>query len=159
MVVVIGVGNYILGDDGFGIHVIRKMMEMDEFEDVRIVDAMTNSAMLLEAMDGEDRAIIVDAIDMGQKEGVVVFRFNPNREDFPSDIMLSLHDLHFRDVIMMARGVYNLPDEVVIVGVKPEKVEFSLELSDRCLSYVDQVIEVVKKEIGFNPSERKDKTV
>ena len=157
MVVVIGVGNYVLGDDGFGIHVVKKMMKMDEFRNVKIVDAMTNSAMLLEAMDGEDKAIIVDAIDMGQ-DGVAVFRFNPNRGGFPSDIMLSLHDLHFKDAITMAKGVYDLPDEVVIIGVTPERVEFSLELSKRCSSYIDEVIDLIKKEITFNPTERKDKS-
>ena len=155
MVVVIGVGNYILGDDGFGIHVIRKMAEMDEFRDVRIIDAMTNSAMLLEAMDGEDKAVIVDAIDIGQ-EGIALFRFNPGKEDFPSDIMLSLHDMHFKDLIVMARDVYNLPDEVVIVGVKPEKIEPSLELSEKCGKYIDEVLEIIKREIEFSPTVKKD---
>ena len=148
MVVVIGVGNLILGDDGFGIHVIERMKEMEEFRNVKIVDAMTNSAFLLEAMDGEEKAIIVDAMDVGQ-EGVGVFRFNPNLEDFPSDIMLSMHDLHFKDVIAMARGVYKLPEEVVIVGVKPRKVELSMELSDECKRYIDEVIEIVKRELDL----------
>ena len=148
MVVVIGVGNLILGDDGFGIHVIERMKEMDEFRNVKIVDAMTNSAFLLEAMDGEEKAIIVDAMDIGQV-GVGVFRFNPNLEDFPSDIMLSMHDLHFKDVIAMARGVYRLPEEIVIVGVKPRKVELSMELSDECRRYIDEVIEIVKRELGL----------
>ncbi len=148
MVVVIGVGNLILGDDGFGIHVIERMKEMEEFRNVKIVDAMTNSAFLLEAMDGEEKAIIVDAMDVGQ-EGVGVFRFNPNLEDFPSDIMLSMHDLHFKDVIAMARGVYRLPEEIVIVGVKPRKVELSMELSDECKRYIDEVIEIVKRELDL----------
>ncbi|WP_457591503.1 hydrogenase maturation protease [Geoglobus sp.] len=148
MVVVIGVGNLILGDDGFGIHVIERMKKMEEFRNVKIVDAMTNSAFLLEAMDGEEKAIIVDAMDIGQ-EGVGVFRFNPNLEDFPSDIMLSMHDLHFKDVIAMARGVYSLPEEIVIVGVKPRKVELSMELSDECRRYIDEVIEIVKRELGL----------
>lgn len=151
MVVVIGAGNLILGDDGFGIHVIEKMRKLKEFEGIKIVDSMTNSAIMLDAMDGEDKAIIVDAIDIGQEEGVAVFRFNPNKEDFPSDVMLSMHDLHFRDVIAMARGVYRLPDEIVIVGVKPERVELSLELSENCAKYVDEVIEIVKKELGLSP--------
>ena len=148
MVVVIGVGNLILGDDGFGIHVIEKMRKMDEFRQVRIVDAMTNSAILLDAMEGEDKAIIVDAIDIGQ-EGVGIFRFNPNVEDFPSDVMLSMHDLHFKDVIAMARGVYRLPEEIVIVGVRPRRVELSLELSEECAQHIDTVIDVIRKELGL----------
>lgn len=148
MVVVIGVGNLILGDDGFGIHVIEKMRKMEEFRQVKIVDAMTNSAILLDAMEGEEKAIIVDAIDVGQ-DGVGIFRFNPNVEDFPSDVMLSMHDLHFKDVISMARGIYRLPDEIVIVGVRPRKVELSLELSEECAKHIDAVIDVVRKELGL----------
>ncbi|MBE8539251.1 hydrogenase maturation protease [Geoglobus acetivorans] len=150
MVVIIGAGNLILGDDGFGIHVIERLKKMKEFENVKIVDSMTNSAIMLEAMDGEDKAIIVDAIDVGQEEGVAVYRFNPKEEDFPSDIMLSMHDLHFRDVIAMARDVYNLPDEIVIVGVKPEKVELSLDLSESCSGHIDEVIDFIRKELGIN---------
>ncbi|AIY89768.1 hydrogenase maturation protease [Geoglobus acetivorans] len=151
MAVIIGAGNLILGDDGFGIHVIERLKKMKEFENVKIVDSMTNSAIMLEAMDGEDRAIIVDAIDVGQEEGIAVYRFNPKEEDFPSDIMLSMHDLHFRDVIAMARGVYNLPDEIVIVGVKPERVELSMDLSESCSRYIDEVIEFIRKELGISP--------
>ncbi len=154
MAVVIGVGNYILGDDGFGIHAIKRMMEMDEFKGIKIVDAMTNPTMLLEAMDGEDKAVIVDAIDIGQR-GVAVFRFNPNVEDFPSDVMLSIHDMHFKDLIMMARGVYDLPEEIVVVGVKPERVEVGLELSEKCMRHLDEVIEIVKRELNLSPSQKK----
>ena len=154
MVAVIGVGNYLLGDDGFGIHVIRKMQGIMEFSGVKIVDAMTNPVMLLEAMDGEDKVIIVDAIDTGDKEGVVDYRFNPKKDDFPSDVMLSIHDMHFKDLIIMARGVYELPEEVVIVGVKPEKIEPCLELSDRCRKYIDDVIDFIKREISVNSTQK-----
>ncbi len=154
MVAVIGVGNYLLGDDGFGIHVIRKMQGIMEFSGVKIVDAMTNPVMLLEAMDGEDKVIIVDAIDTGDKEGVVDYRFNPKKDDFPSDVMLSIHDMHFKDLIIMARDVYELPEEVVIVGVKPEKIEPCLELSDRCRKYIDDVIDFIKREISVNSTQK-----
>ncbi len=157
MVAVIGVGNYLLGDDGFGIHVIRKMQGIMEFSGVKIVDAMTNPVMLLEAMDGEDKVIIVDAIDTGDKEGVVDYRFNPKKDDFPSDVMLSIHDMHFKDLIIMARDVYELPEEVVIVGVKPEKIEPCLELSDRCRKYIDDVIDFIKREISVNSTQKMDR--
>ena len=157
MVAVIGVGNYLLGDDGFGIHVIRKMQEMEEFSDIKIVDAMTNPIMLLEAMDGEDKVIVVDAIDINEKEGVVTFRFNPNSDDFPSDVMLSIHDMHFKDLIIMARGVYELPEEVVIVGVKPERIEPGLELSDGCRKYLEDAVDLIKKEISFSSTQKMDR--
>jgi len=149
--IVVGVGNLLMKDDGIGIHVIRKMSSMKEFEGVEIVDAMTNVHMLLSAIEGKKKAIIVDAIDFDGEPGEVkVIKFNPNEEDFPSEIPLTIHDLHFRDAIMMARGVYDLPEELVIVGVKPKEIALEIGLSEEVRAKIDEVIEIIKKELSVS---------
>ena len=150
---VIGVGNLLLGDDGFGIHVIeelRRLKEFGESQRIEIIDAMTNTTMLLAAMEGKKKAIIVDAFTWHGKPGDVhIFRFNPYRDEFPSDIMLSIHDMHFKDAINTAKGVYDLPEEIVIVGAEPKKIEVGLELSQECRNAIPEVIKIIKRECGL----------
>jgi hydrogenase maturation protease len=150
---VIGVGNLLLGDDGFGIHVIEKLRSMEEFvenEMLEVVDAMTSTTMLLAAMDGKDKAIIVDAFSWDGKPGDVhIFRFNPYRDEFPPDIMLSIHDMHFKDAINTAKGVYQLPEEIVIVGAEPKTIDVGLELSQECRNAIPEVIKIIKRECGM----------
>lgn len=152
-VAVIGVGNLLLGDDGFGIHVIEELRRMREFTEsrtVEVIDAMTSTAMLLAAMDGRDKAIIVDAFSWNGNPGDIhVFRFNPHVDEFPSDIMLSILDMHFKDAINTARGVYNLPAEVVIVGPEPKTIDVGLELSRECRNAIPEVIKIIKRECGI----------
>jgi|Deesub1362B_J571_1020462.scaffolds.fasta_scaffold00093_91 hydrogenase maturation protease len=156
-IVVVGVGNLLLKDDGFGIHVIEMLKGMEEFREagggrgVEVVDAMTNTAMLLAAMDGKDKAVIVDAFSMGGEPGDIhVFRFNPHVDEFPSDIMLSIHDMHFKDAINTARGVYELPEEIVIVGAEPKEIDVGMELSQECRNAIPEVIKIIKKECGLD---------
>lgn len=152
-IAVIGVGNLLLGDDGFGIHVIGELNRLEEFRDsqtVEVVDVMTNTTMLLAAMEGRDKAIIVDAFSWNGNPGDIhIFRFNPYSDEFPPDIMLSIHDMHFKDAINTAKGVYQLPEEIVIVGAEPKTIDVGLELSQECRNAIPEVIKIIKRECGM----------
>jgi len=136
-----------------GIHVIEELRRMKEFREsqtVEVIDAMTSTAMLLAAMEGRDKVIIVDAFSWNGKPGDIhIFRFNPHKDEFPSDIMLSIHDMHFKDAINTARGVYNLPEEVVIVGAEPKIIDVGLELNQECRNAIPEVIKIIKRECGM----------
>lgn len=149
MVVVIGVGNLLMGDDGFGIHAVERMRDSNTFEGVEVVDAMTNSAAVLEAMDGHDRAVVVDAIATNDADPGTIheIRFDPRVETMPQDISLSVHDLHFSDAIAMARDVYDLPSELHIVGAEPTEIDVGMDLSESCRDALPQVVERVRETI------------
>jgi len=144
LIVVIGVGNLLMKDDGFGIHVLERLRA--EKINAEIVDAMTNVQILLSAMEGKKKAIIVDAIDFAGEVGEVkIIRFNP--EKIPKDLKLSVHDIHFKDAIAMAKGVYDLPEEIVVVGVKPKEIKPEIGLSREVEEKIDEVVEIIKREI------------
>ncbi|ADC66478.1 hydrogenase maturation protease [Ferroglobus placidus DSM 10642] len=144
MIVVIGVGNLLMKDDGFGIHVIERLKA--ENINAEIVDAMTNVQILLSAMEGKRKAIIVDAIDFeGEVGEIKIIRFDP--EKIPEDLKLSVHDIHFRDAIAMAKGIYDLPDEIVVVGVKPKEIKPEIGLSEELEKRIEEVVEIIKRKI------------
>ncbi len=139
-------------DDGFGIHVIEKLK--GERLEVEIVDAMTDTNLLLSAMDGKRKAIIVDAMDFDGDVGEVrVIRLNPER--VPFELNLTSHDLHFKDVLAIAKDVYRLPEEIVIIGVKPKEIKPEIGLSEELERKIDEVVKLIKEEVTSFCTSRK----
>lgn len=146
-IVIIGVGNLIMRDDGVGIHVVQELQKTKLPENVEVQDADTNAFMALEYMDNKDKAIIIDAYRGGKKPGTIhKLAFSPSDEQ-PANIKLSLHDLDFTDAIKSAKHAFKLPPDIVIIGVEPEVVEFGLELSLRVQKAIPRIIEAVLKEV------------
>ena len=144
---VVGIGNLLIEDDGVGIHAVQKLSEMELPEHVEVHDADSNTSLLLEAIDGCDKAVIIDAYESGEEPGTVK-RFLIDTRDPPElDIKLSLHDMDFFDAIRMGRAAkYSLPDTVVIIGVEPGSLEAGLELSPKVKAVLPEVIEKIKEE-------------
>lgn len=144
-VVIVGVGNLIMRDDGVGIHVVQELQKVRLPENVEVRDADTNAFIALEYMDNKDKAIIIDAYRGGREPGTIYkFRLAPDS----SNIKLSLHDLDFIDALKSGKHAYRLPPEIVIIGVEPEVIEPGLELSQRVQKAIPEVIETVLKEAG-----------
>lgn len=147
-VAIIGVGNLLMGDDGVGIHVIKELEKMDLPAKVEVYDAMTNSFMVLEYMDGADKAIIVDAYKGDKKPGSIYkLKFDPEALKYQDRVELSLHDMDFIDALNSGKEAYTYPPEIVIIGVEPEKVSLDTELSPTLKKAVPEVIKAVLGEI------------
>lgn len=120
--VVVGVGNPTRGDDGVGRAVVRAT------EGVPATFASTTAFFALEAAAGRDRAVIVDAVDADGPPGTIHrYRLDAGREAVPQ---VALHDVTFADALSAGRGVYDLPDRLVLLGVVPGSLATEIELSD-----------------------------
>jgi hydrogenase maturation protease len=140
-IVVIGIGNILLGDEGFGVRVVEELRKLKLPENVEIYDGATLGLQLLNFLDGSDFAIIVDAVKANGEPGqLFVFDINEAKN---RGSMLSMHDLDFVKAIEIGKLAYNLPEKIVIVGVEPEKVEESLEISEKVKKAIPKAIEVV----------------
>lgn len=147
-IAVIGVGNLLMGDDGVGIHVVWELEKLDLPANVGVYDAMTNSFMVLEYMDGVDKAIIIDAYKGGKKPGSIhKLKFDPDTFEYQDRVELSLHDMDFIDALRSGREAYTYPREIVVVGVEPEDVSLSTELSETLEEAVPAIIKTVLEEL------------
>ncbi len=147
-IAVICVGNLLMGDDGIGIHVVRELEKLELPDNVKVYDAMTNSFMVPEYMDGADKALIVDAYNGNKNPGSVSkFKFNPGEHDYADRIELSLHDMDFIDALNSGRHAYSYPPEIVIIGVEPENVHLSMELSATLRKAIPGIIKEIFAEI------------
>jgi hydrogenase maturation protease len=129
--IVIGIGNPILRDDGVGIQIIKRFRELVEGLDVAIEEASTGGMNLLDLILGYDRAVLVDAVSMEDRDlgEVVVIREVDKMKTAHST---NPHDTSFPEAIEVAikMGEQNIPKEIVLVGVNIRPVyEFGEGLS------------------------------
>lgn len=129
-ILVMGVGNPLMRDEGIGPRVIELLLDGYVFPDnVSVEDAGTMGYMILDLLKEADRLIVVDAIkDSGHPAGTVLM-FSP--EDLASNqVMHSMHDLRLVDVLEAAELTGHAP-EAVVIGVQIESIEeWVLELSE-----------------------------
>lgn len=146
--VVVGVGNPTVGDDGVGRAVVENV------EAVPATFASTTAFFALEAMSGHDRAVVVDATSCGGPPGTVHrFRLDTSPEATPE---VALHDVTFADAVRSGRGVYDLPERVILVGIVPARLETEIGLSDPVAAAVPTAVAVARAEAGVEPRTRLD---
>lgn len=142
-VLIVGVGNEALRDEGIGLHAARTLAERDLPPGVEVLEGGTGGFTLLGRFIGVRRLVLVDAMAMGRPPGTVVtVRPEEIRGLAPPD-RSSLHGTGLLDVLELATALGLRPPEVLIVGVQPAEVAWGLELSPTLQQALPQVIEAV----------------
>ncbi len=137
-----------MGDDGIGIHTAEALGHEALPSNVAVFSAETRAFDVLEYMDGSDKAVIVDAYKKGGVPGSIYrFAFDPAGDVLDESINLSMHDINFIDALRAGKGIYELPKEIVIIGVEPKVLECRLGLSSKLNSAIPEIIEAVKSEL------------
>ena len=145
-VLVLGVGNLLLKDDGVGVHVINALRDTPFPENVQLIDAGTVSHQLISLFHETDYLILVDAVSANDVPGSI-YRFSPDDINFQTGYKLSLHEINLIDILQMAEMTGAKP-EAVIIGVQPKDVSsWSLELSDEVKAVVPKVRDLVVEEL------------
>ena len=126
---VLGVGNFILSDEGVGIHVAHQLQNMHLTSDVEVIDGGTDGFELITHFEGRKKVIIVDAMRTDNKPGTVcrftLEDFTPHWQNSFSAHQLNLHELLFFVQKMSPRP------EVVVYGIVPQETKlFSTKLSE-----------------------------
>ncbi len=147
-IVIIGVGNLLMGDDGIGIRVVEALRCEVLPSNVQVFDGATRAFDVLEYMDGSDRAIIVDAC---KKNGVPgsIYRFvlYPANDMLDESLSLSMHDINFIDAMRASKGIYRFPAQIVIIGIEPMRLECALEISQELSTAFPAIIDAIRAEI------------
>jgi hydrogenase maturation protease len=146
-VLVLGVGNLLLRDEGLGVHVARRLMDMDLPLHVEVIDGGTAGLDLLEHIEGRKKVVLVDVVRGGHPPGTI-YRMTPeDMEDEPRSC-LSLHDINVPDLLKVADMLGVEKPEIVMIGIEPKDMDSAdLELSPEIEAQVPKLIEVVMKEI------------
>ncbi len=145
-ILVLGVGNLLLRDDGAGVHAIKELEKFSLPGNVQLLEAGTVSHQLLPLFNSIDYLIVIDAVEAGDAPGTI-FRFSPDDIRVKSGQRFSLHQISLMDVLSLTSLTGRMP-ETIIFGIQPVDVSsWSLELSDAVRESVPKIRELVFAEI------------
>jgi hydrogenase maturation protease len=146
-ILILGLGNPLLGDEGIGVRVIEELHHYELPDGVAVVEGGTGGLSLMSLMEGRQKVIVVDAADMGRPPGSVV-RFTPEEVRLKTGVgLLSLHQVGLGEALALADALGVSPNELVIIGVQPFSMGVGERLSPRVERVVEQCIAQVLEEV------------
>jgi hydrogenase maturation protease len=151
-ILVAGVGNSWLTDDGFGGHVARRLEQTELPEGVRVMDFGTGGLDLAyEVMRGYHGLILIDASEQGGEPGSL-YVLEPDPAEIDAGIedgeVLSPHGMDPQTVLRFVKAVHGWPGKVVVVACEPAEVDaMGIELSEPVQAAVEGAVAVVLEQI------------
>ncbi len=135
---VIGVGNTFRGDDGVGLIVARRVRKAVPPE-VTVLEQSGEGAALMEAWQGADVVILVDAASSGAEPGTI-HRFEAQQQAIPSRFFhYSTHAFSVAEAVEMARALGSLPPRLLVYGIEGKSFAAGQELSPEAAQAADIV--------------------
>lgn len=149
-VLVAGVGNIFLSDDGFGPEVVRQLAAEPFPEWVRLKDfGISGIHLAYELGAGYDTAILIDAAPRGGPPGTVyLIEHDQGGEAPPPREQVSLLDAHGMEpvaVLALLETLGGTVDRVLVVGCEPATIEDGIGLSEPVTAAVDEAVRVVRE--------------
>lgn len=146
-IVVVGVGNVLMSDEGVGPHAVAALArDYDPPAGVEFVDGGTSAMELLDDMAGADLLLIMDAVRSGAAPGEMVRIAGDEVPRFFTR-KLSPHQVGIGDVLASLEFTGESPKETVILGVEPEALEMGMELSETVAAAVPALVTQVLGEL------------
>jgi len=140
-ILVLGVGNILLKDEGVGVRVIEELERRFEFpENVRVLDGGTQGLWLMSTLQLVDRLIVVDAVLGGGEPGTI---YRLERDDLPNGLRAkqSAHDSDLVEALNLCSLLDSGPRTVTVIGIEPADIQpFSLELTERISEKIDELV-------------------
>lgn len=147
-ILVVGVGNILLSDEGIGVRVIQELQKSPPAEDVKLLDAGTDIFRIMTSDANYETIIVVDAIK-GNKTPGTVFCF-PVVEDLNVEIDNdSVHQIHIVEALKLMKQTVEIfrDTKILLLGVEPAKISYGVGLSTTIEQKVETLVDLVKKEI------------
>jgi hydrogenase maturation protease len=143
-VVVIGLGNMLLSDEGIGVHLVRRLARPKrKFPLVDFIEAGSAGLTLLHLIANRKKAIIIDCAQMNAEPGTMK-QFTPDEVQSVKQLHnFSLHEQDILQVINLSRQLGECPQKIVFFGIQPESLEPGQKptktLSDRIKTYMADI--------------------
>jgi len=144
-VVVLGVGNELMRDDGVGVHVVRRLTREPLDPRVETLEAGTAVADALDLVPVGAAVVAVDAASGGGRPGST-YRFGLS--DLAAERGVSLHETSLPEAFALAEVAGAKCGEVVVVGVEPAEVKPGEGLSPILEARLPAILQAVRREVN-----------
>jgi hydrogenase maturation protease len=129
---ILGVGNLLLGDEGAGIHAVQRLQQMNLPPEVEVIDGGTGGFELIDFCRGRKKIIIIDAMHADAEPGDV-FRFSLEEAELQWPPSYSAHQTGLRELLHFCKELDPQP-EVIIYGIVPEKTNTMTNVLSKTVS-------------------------
>lgn len=146
-ILIMGVGNYLMGDEGIGVHLIQELSKKHLPEYIDVLDGGTGGFLLLSCFEVYPTIIFVDATMDGKPAGTISLIRPKFASDFPS--ALSVHDVGLKDMIEAVYLMEEVPDihlfTVSIEEINPMTIELNQKVRESIPVLIDKILEQAEK--------------
>ncbi len=157
-IIVLGVGNILLKDEGIGVRVVEELERRYDFpEEVQVVDGGTQGLWLLSTIQQAEHLIVVDAVTAGGEPGTL---YRLEWEDIPKGLRIkqSAHDSDLVEALNLCSLLDQAPKSVVVIGIEPADIQpYGLELTESVAAKMEDLIGRVLaelKSLGIRPEKK-----
>ena len=156
-VLVLGLGNILLSDEGVGVRIVEALDALHELpDDVELLDGGTSGMELLDMVAERDCLIVADAVNASRPAGSVI-RLEDDGIRALFETRFSPHQLGLSDLLAALRLVDKAPRRVVVIGVVPENLSLGMNLSAAAADGRDAAVAMIVDELcrlGVAPTPR-----
>lgn len=147
-IMVMGVGNILLSDEGLGIRFLDEMAKKRTPENVELLEGGTAGLELVYLIQEVDFLIIIDAINAKAEPGAL-FRFQPgDLKVFPEKYEVSFHQIGIIEVLTMAKVLGQAP-QTLIFGIQPKSLEWGMDISPEIQALFPRLVDFILNEIDM----------
>ena len=140
-IVVLGVGNLLMSDDGFGVHAVHRLLK-DPLPGIEIYDAGTSALTALDLADGADRLLMIDAIRSNQPPGTLMRCNGFTAKHEPG--MPSIHAMGLTTALQLVPEDRR-PRQFTVLGAEPESLDYGMELSNTLQTCLPDLLREVRQ--------------
>jgi len=155
---ILGVGNLIVGDEGFGVHTVHYLEENYLFPDnVLIMDGGTAGLYMSPFLEECDPVLVIDVVDIEAEPGSIHYYSNEDVKAGKFSTRMSPHQLGLLEVLEICKLRDAAPEIVEFYCVVPKILETTDQLSDVVAPRVKEIADIVLKrlaELGVQVSHR-----
>ncbi|MBY0431367.1 MAG: HyaD/HybD family hydrogenase maturation endopeptidase, partial [Rhodospirillales bacterium] len=146
-VVVLGVGNILLSDEGVGVRAVEALQEAYAFPpEVEVLDGGTLGMELLDPLAGADHLIIADCIKAGQTAGTLL-RYAGDQVPAFFRTKISPHQVGMSDVLATLKLMGQEPGSVTLHGIQPASMETGMELTSLIAERLPALVQALAADI------------
>lgn len=144
-ILILGIGNYLMGDEGVGVHTIHALSKIDLPANVDIIDGGTGSFNLMPILSQYPLVIFVDATMDNRTAGTIDVIYPKFAADFPT--ALSAHDVGLKDMLEALEFQNQLPKIILVTVSIKEMIPMTINLTqgvENCIqSVIDKILNIL----------------
>jgi len=145
-IIVCGIGNTLLQDEGVGVHVVRELKKFPLPPSVELIEGGTMLLDFLFQLQEARQVILIDAVKADGLPGSIYLVDGKELLHGQADHPLSLHQVGVVQVLQILALEKN-PPPCLIIGIEPASLEWGMELSEIVREKMPEILQVVQDQI------------